>query len=201
MEQDQITPLRTFVVDRTIDNTASFIWLAATNADEVKYETVGLVTMEQSQRPGNSYFAFKGKVPRTSDYLYGIRMTVPIEGMRVWIEGSTKLDISIRKELINLKGTDRKIKGVCFDPPIPLFDYHEIHFDYGFNSGDEISLDFNLTTIYNDAKVLNPCLTLSIVQDQSRLAAINSKMNRSTQIKIILPDNSTIIYDSFHLPM
>lgn len=166
--------LELFEVDRPIENTTAIIWMAATDAKQVKFDTVSSgtkVTKSEINNLEGTRYVFEDRILCTNDLLYGIRFTVPVTNFKLYLkqrEGEKTQTIVNLSDPIKSFGIKRGIKSVSFKNPIPLYHNYYVYISYTFQSGEDISAKFDDTTIYTDYKVLNPCFTLGILQDRYR---------------------------------
>jgi len=188
MAEAKIDRPELFVVDRTISIETAIIWMAATSAKQVKFNAIGQVKLVRSEIAGHQHYTFTGTIPRTADYLYGFRTSVPVKGLRLWLQRMDGDGSTI--DLVDLTESNEKVKSVKFDSPIPLFFYYDVHFEYCFDSGTEIHIRFDMTTIYGDYKFLNPCFTLGLLSDEIRSDAMRNENICHTRPKITLPDDT-----------
>lgn len=170
VEKSKVSGPEIIEVDRTIENTTAIIWMAATGAKQVKFDSVGSmikVTKSEINDLKGARYLFEGHVSSANDLLYGIRFTVPVSRFRLYLrqrDGNRVRMIINSEESIVARGMG--VKSLTFKTPIILYYGYHVCLSYSFQSGEDISACFDTTTIYTDYKVLHPCYTLGIVQHE-----------------------------------
>ena len=160
--EDQPRP-ELFVVNRTLSGSDAVIWLAATGAKEVVYNTLAKVFVTSKPREdgiSGLSFSFEGQISKSHDFFYGLKFDLPVKNFRLWVDccGTTQ-------DIINIKGEER-ILEIEIKDKLPIWYYFDIRFSYTFDSGDNLSTKFDDTTIYSQFRVLDPLLTVSILYSQ-----------------------------------
>lgn len=117
---------RVFDLDRPVDSTTAILWLAATGAGEVRFDTVSETTRNQaSDEGGRVVHCFTDRLVRTNDLLYAVRFSVPVKKFRLWIEAESPLgefglcEAKVeRRTMVDLG--ESAITKVEFDQGLPL---------------------------------------------------------------------------------
>lgn len=168
-----------FTVDRTIPIPESMIWMALTGASQIKFETVDLpLSMEINSAAADNQIAmidFKGKIPRTADFLYGIRFSMSVLNFTFHLIGHEGKVIS---EILNFIGSGRAVKEVRFEKPVPLV--HPFHFEFSYTSNSRENISHsNDVDFFKNYKVMHPVLTLGILSDDGRSELQDSLLRKS----------------------
>lgn len=157
-------PPEIFVVDRTISITDSLVWMAITSANQIKFETVvKQLDIKPAQPESERLFVnFIAKTPTTADLLYGIRFSLSVLNFTLKITSETG-----SSTILDFTGTSHAIKEIRFKTPVPIIPTFKFVMTYTSNPRDtprEVD-DIKMFTQY---EVLNPILTLGILNDAGR---------------------------------
>lgn len=150
-----------YEIDRTIEPVTALVWLAATGARIIKFDSIGQVDISSSRE---GYFQFGGKISKTADILYEISFTIPVSNLNIWIEGFPTGRVGIP---IFSSGPNEKIKRINFERPVRCNSYLTWCFSYDFETGADISPMFNKSVIFSDQRILHPCFTLGLLRDKN----------------------------------
>jgi hypothetical protein len=165
-----------FTVDRTITIPESMVWMALTGANQIKLETIDIpLTIEKVPADEKSLLAFKGKIPKTADLLYGIRFSVSVLNFTLHLLAH---DGAVLSEILNFIGSGRAVKEVRFEKPVPLIPYFTLEFSYNANPRENISEKSDVD-FFKNYKIMHPVLTLGLLTNDGRHELHDSLLRKS----------------------
>ncbi|MEO7398150.1 MAG: hypothetical protein ABIW84_06260 [Ilumatobacteraceae bacterium] len=185
-------PVDIFTVQRNISMAESMIWLAITEAKEVKFDTIEqLISVEKlaptvhGERPTVN---FKSKILVTADLVYGIRFNLSVLNFTLCLK---HMDGTLKVKVIDFEGTDQAVKEIRFETAVPKIPYHHFEMTYTANPR-EIPAVMDDTTIFTDYKILHPILTLGVLQDTPDSTSASEQSTSVTIKPIVILRNGAI---------
>ena len=174
-------------LNRPLEKSAdAFLWMAATGAKEVKFETVSTnFTGNEHPHEDNTNFTVhchdKG-VP--TDKLYGIRFMVPVSHVKIYAirrERKVSDDTVPPKQLFweTVHESD-VVTEINFKIPFPLYGF-SIQLDYSFNTLKEsCRFDFSLLMAH---KILRPSYVTGLLDNDVR-TELEQELNAGSAVNL-----------------
>lgn len=155
--------------------TDAFVWMAGTNAKEVKFEVVStnFIGNNHPHEDNGNFTVHCHDKGVSSDKLYTIKFMVPVCHVKLYAirhEKQVPTEVIPEKQLFwKTTHEDDVVTEIHFKIPFPLYGFR-LQLDYSFNSLKEVCrFDFDYL---DHQKILRPAYTTGIVNNEIRAGLI-----------------------------